>query len=980
MPGASSRVLEFFPSRDAEGQPSIGCRAATPPRDLASSILLTSVCLLAGVAGALELAAAGVAVGAGLARRCGSRVCHLPYVAAGLSAPVAAAVVTLELLPPRLVSEGGRNLGVLALLIVGTSLSGAAATTLHHSPLAAAQLPAGHWRGAIAGVGFAAMALFLAAALVKLLAPALSVWIDAASIALSRCCPEGCLPACDACCCLDVRTAKVPREVLRHGRVKLRYLSWHQELALAAPSLTGPPDAAAMARDTAPTTAAAAPGGAAPGRASAARGRASHPVEGVRREARRWGGMMQSRVLGAALASSEVFKRSGSPGAMHPIMVNCRGSDEAEPSSSGSGSEGGLLQERTSIASTVAGLASDGGGEGPAGGTPATHTTWEAMQKGHYKTGVRYCMETWPDSLLLQAAPAPAAPDPPRQGLDSLLAMSSMFGYTATLLLIPTFAASAWAFAGWGGLWAIPAWGLGAFVTRAPRRRAAARGGARRAAARGARQAGPRPPAAGLRPPPPACARPPPACAHRRRPAPTAAGLRLLPPPPPRRRAVLLVSVFLPAEPLLWERFQHSTLVSSWRRYFSFSVAIEQKLDPAGKYIFAGFPHGVFPVSELLCISLLLRIWPALRVYSIAASSVFKVPVWRHIMCWTGARPATRRWFRELLGRGSVSLVPGGIAEMFLWEEGREVIKVADRKGFVRIAVESGVPLVPVYHFGNSKLFSWVAPRSWEVLSRRARAAVGYPKGRWGTLMPCNAPLFMAVGAPIPVPRLPRGAPGYEEAVDAAHAAFVKALAALYHKHRAAYGWEDRELVITAPDTARVRRCLAQLAAMMQLTSQRAGLGARPARQASRLAARPALRSRRALRAQALFGGGKEGGGGGMPNPFDMGKLMESVKKAQQLVQVETQRVQSELDATEFDGYDEDETVKVVMNGNQVPKSVEVTQEAIDAGAEELSRRLTTAMQEAHGKSVAGMKDKMKDLAKSLGLPNPAALTGGGGM
>jgi hypothetical protein len=35
-----------------------------------------------------------------------------------------------------------------------------------------------------------------------------------------------------------------------------------------------------------------------------------------------------------------------------------------------------------------------------------------------------------------------------------------------------------------------------------------------------------------------------------------------------------------------------------------------------------------------------------------------------------------------------------------------------------------------------------------------------------------------------------------------------------------------------------------------------------------------------------------QGGGG---NPFDMKNLMESVKKAQQLVQVETQRVQQEL-------------------------------------------------------------------------------------
>ncbi len=130
---------------------------------------------------------------------------------------------------------------------------------------------------------------------------------------------------------------------------------------------------------------------------------------------------------------------------------------------------------------------------------------------------------------------------------------------------------------------------------------------------------------------------------------------------------------------------------------------------PVVASITPGFPHGVFPVSELLCISLMMRLWPALRVYSIAASSVFSVPVWRHIMCWTGARPATRHWFRWLLARGSVSLVPGGIAEMFLWEAGREVIKARDRKGFVRLAVEAGVPLVPVYHFGNSQLFRCAA-------------------------------------------------------------------------------------------------------------------------------------------------------------------------------------------------------------------------------------------------------------------------------
>ncbi len=50
--------------------------------------------------------------------------------------------------------------------------------------------------------------------------------------------------------------------------------------------------------------------------------------------------------------------------------------------------------------------------------------------------------------------------------------------------------------------------------------------------------------------------------------------------------------------------------------------------------------------------------------------------------------------------------------------------------------------------------------------------------------------------------------------------------------------------------------------------------------------------------------------------------------------------------------YDEDETVRVVMSGNQEPKSVDVTQEAIDAGTEELNKRVTAAMRDAHAKSV----------------------------
>jgi nucleoid-associated protein EbfC len=102
-----------------------------------------------------------------------------------------------------------------------------------------------------------------------------------------------------------------------------------------------------------------------------------------------------------------------------------------------------------------------------------------------------------------------------------------------------------------------------------------------------------------------------------------------------------------------------------------------------------------------------------------------------------------------------------------------------------------------------------------------------------------------------------------------------------------------------------------------------------------------------------------------------MGNLMENIKKAQAMVQQEAGKVQQELAEAEFDGYSSDETVCVVMSGNQEPKSVDITQEAYDQGVEKLGQLVEEAMKDAHAKSVAGMKARMAQLASSLGLPNP---------
>ncbi|KAF4370433.1 hypothetical protein CsatB_013811 [Cannabis sativa] len=133
--------------------------------------------------------------------------------------------------------------------------------------------------------------------------------------------------------------------------------------------------------------------------------------------------------------------------------------------------------------------------------------------------------------------------------------------------------------------------------------------------------------------------------------------------------------------------------------------------------------------------------------------------------------------------------------------------------------------------------------------------------------------------------------------------------------------------------------------------------------------------NRRSLCVYGLFGGKKDNNDKGEEAPAKAGifgnmqNLYETVKKAQMVVQVEAVRVQKELAAAEFDGYCEGELIKVTLSGNQQPVRTEITEAAMELGPEKLSLLVTEAYKDAHQKSVLAMKERMSDLAQSLGMP-----------
>lgn len=104
---------------------------------------------------------------------------------------------------------------------------------------------------------------------------------------------------------------------------------------------------------------------------------------------------------------------------------------------------------------------------------------------------------------------------------------------------------------------------------------------------------------------------------------------------------------------------------------------------------------------------------------------------------------------------------------------------------------------------------------------------------------------------------------------------------------------------------------------------------------------------------------------------FGLGKmkeLTEAFKKAQQ-VQEGAKKLQEELEMMEIPGEAGGGMVKVVLSGNQEPRSVEISADVLGEGADVVSDLVLAAMKDAYNKSTATMRERMEELTGGLNLP-----------
>jgi 1-acyl-sn-glycerol-3-phosphate acyltransferase len=165
-------------------------------------------------------------------------------------------------------------------------------------------------------------------------------------------------------------------------------------------------------------------------------------------------------------------------------------------------------------------------------------------------------------------------------------------------------------------------------------------------------------------------------------------------------------------------------------------------------------------------------------------------------------RDASRPSVDRALSQGSrIGLAPGGIAEMFegypkhLTHPDDEYTIV--RKGIMRMAIKHGVPIIPVYCFGSTKLMKRLQlPDIVERISLLLRVSLVVFFGKWGLPMPFRQKLLYVMGQPIFPPETANGENSIlDQQVDEMQSQFCEELVRIFDRHKESYGWGHKSLL-----------------------------------------------------------------------------------------------------------------------------------------------------------------------------------------
>ncbi|KAM5179988.1 2-acylglycerol O-acyltransferase 2 [Mantella aurantiaca] len=240
------------------------------------------------------------------------------------------------------------------------------------------------------------------------------------------------------------------------------------------------------------------------------------------------------------------------------------------------------------------------------------------------------------------------------------------------------------------------------------------------------------------------------------------------------------------------------------RDYFPIKLVKTVDLDPRQNYVLGFHPHGVLVAGAFtnFCTEAtgFPELFPGITPYLLMLPLWFRAPFFRDYIMAGGLIPSDKDsasyFLRNKKGGTAVVIAVGGAPESLDARPGAFTLLLKNRKGFVRLAIQHGASLVPVFSFGENELFDQVDnPKGsfvrmlQEKLQKimgvalplfHARGVFQYSFG----LMPYRRPIHTIVGKPIQV--VENSSPSDEE-VDKLHTFYMEKLSELFEEHKTQY-------------------------------------------------------------------------------------------------------------------------------------------------------------------------------------------------
>ena len=250
-----------------------------------------------------------------------------------------------------------------------------------------------------------------------------------------------------------------------------------------------------------------------------------------------------------------------------------------------------------------------------------------------------------------------------------------------------------------------------------------------------------------------------------------------------------------------WKAFRQASFWRHFRDYFPLEVRVKTpglKLKPDKIYMLGYHPHGLTSMGAMGSFSPqyseLEPILGNVQISGCTLESNFRIPLLRELLLAMGAVSVSEKSIKAVLSKGpghAVAIVLGGASEALLSKPGTHDLVVNRRKGFFRIALQTGASIIPVYCFGENDLYDQISDgvigqmNHWFIKASGFFLPVYFGTGLFCfgetpfNPVPKRTPLITVLGDPIDVERIPN--PSKEE-IEQLKALYIAGLADIFDR------------------------------------------------------------------------------------------------------------------------------------------------------------------------------------------------------